>query len=206
MPSRDMSKYAPKSWEDRDFDFELPSGDICLLRRLEPLDLIEYGLQDKLDFATAVVQGVHVKNGAMSKVEKVKRDRARREATAKGQDPDEAVEELETEAALAAMKADPEQMMNMKQALNIILINFVVAPEMHEPPELDEDRVVGRYYTDAVPWNDKMAIFNKLMAGVKVVESFREGPEEAVGDVAPESVVRPAAKRPARAPRKGSSR
>lgn len=206
MPSRDLSKYTPKAWEDRDFDFELPSGDICLLRRMEPLDLIEFGLQDKLDFATTVVMNTHVKNGSMSKVDKIKRDRAMREASAKGEDPDAAVEALEAEKALEAMKANPDQMRNMKEALNIILANFVVAPEMHEPPELDEDRVVGRYYTDAVPWNDKMAIFNKLMAGVKVVESFREGSEEAVGDVAPEPSVRPAAKSRARSPRKGSPR
>lgn len=205
MPSKDNSVYAPSAWLSRDFEFELPSGDKCLLRKIDPMSLIETGMLDKLDFATNVVMGTHVKNASMSNVERIKRERAKREAKAKGEDPDKAVSRVDDEEALKSLRENPEQLSGFRDVMDNMLLLGVVAPKMTLAPENDDDRVDGVFYTDTVPFNDKLAIFNKLMAGVKVVEQFREGSEEAVGDVAPEPGVRPATKRPARAPRKRST-
>lgn len=206
MPSKDHSKYAPKSWASNEFEFDLPSGDQCLLRKLDPLSLGEHGLLEKLDFATSVVMNTHAKNASMSKVERIKRDRARREAKEAGLDPDEAISEADG-ASLMEIAKSAENSKSFREVLDQMLILGVVAPEMHLPPEdPKEERDDERYYTDAVPFPDKMAVFNELMKGVKATEQFREGSEETVGDVAPKPSVRPAAKRTtARAPRKRSA-
>lgn len=200
MPSKDLSKYAPKAWGSPEFEFELPSGDVCLLRKVGPLELGEEGLLDKLDFATSTVMNVHAKNAAMSNVERVKRDRARREAKAAGKN-DEDIDK----ASLLELVKDAENSKAFREVMDNMLVLAVVAPEMHLPPKKGDPREDEWFYTDSVPFNDKMAIFNKLMEGVRGVETFREGPEETVGDVAPKPVVQPAAKRASRAPRKRSS-
>lgn len=200
MPSKEMQddEYAPKAWSFRDFDFMLPSGDKCRLRKMDPMLLVESDLMDKLDFATGVVMGTHVKNANRSKVEMVKTDRAKREARARGKDPDQ----VDDAVALANLRENPEQLLQFRSVLDEVLLIAVVKPTMHKPPEDDDERVDGLFYTDSVPFNDKIAVFNKVMEGVNAVAQFRKGSEAAVGDVAPEPSVRPAPKRAPRAPRK----
>lgn len=198
MPSKDMSQnYAPAAWGSRDFEFEIPSGGTCLLRKMDPLALIETGLMDKLDFATNVVMNTHVKNAGRSKIEQVKADRAKREGK-----PPPAEDDT---VALQTLIDNPDQLLAFRDVLDQVLLLGVVAPKMHLPPEDDADRVDGVFYTDSVPFNDKLAVFNKLMEGVRVIEQFRSGSEEVVGDVASQPVVRAAPKRPARAPRQRSA-
>lgn len=195
MPSTDFSKYAPKSWSDAEFEFVLPSGGVCLLKKMDPFELGEHGLMDKLDFATSVVMNTHAKNANLTPVERVKRDRAKREAKARGEDPS-AIDEAELDkVSMKEIMKNAENSRSFREVMDEMLVIGVVAPKMHLPPESREEKVKGVFYTDAVPFSDKMAIFNKLMEGVRAAEQFREGPEEAVGDVAPEPSVRPAAKR-----------
>lgn len=190
MPSKDMSQYAPAQWTDNTYDFEIPSGGKCLLRKLDPLVLVEHGLMDKLDFATSVVMNTHAKNANLSPVERVKRDRAKREAKAKGQDPNDVVAEAMDQATMQSIMTSAENSAAFRQVMDQLLILGVAAPVMHLPPEKEEDRDDTRFYVDSVPFNDKMAVFNKLMEGVRGVEQFREGSEETVGDVASEPSVR----------------
>lgn len=200
MPSKDRSKYAPKSWLDHEYEFDLPSGDVCLLRKVGPLEMAEQGLMEKLDFATTVVMDTHAKNANMSNVDRVKRDRARREAKTKGQDPGAVT--AEDEISMASIMKNAENSKAFRQVMDEVMVLVVVAPEMHLPPQdQSEERDDEWFYTDAVPFTDKMAIFNKVMEGVRSVETFREGSEETVGDVASEPSVRPATKRAPR-PRK----
>jgi hypothetical protein len=194
MPSTN-GKYAPKAWGAMEFDFDLPSGDVCQLKKIDPFELAEAGLLDQLDFATSVVMNTHAKNGRMSNVERVKRDRARREA--QGRNPDEVTEE--DVMTLADIAKNAEHSKAFREVLNKLIAIAVVQPEMHLPPPKGKERNDEWFYVDAVPFPDKMAIFNRIMEGVRGVEQFREGPEETVGDVAPKPVVRAAAKRPARA-------
>lgn len=202
MPSNDLSKYAPANWASNEFEFTTPSGALVLLRNMDPLSLAEEGLLDKLDFATSVVMNTHVKNAQRSNVERVKADRAKREAKARGDDPEKAAEASLDQATINSLMENPEQLSSFKGLLDQVLVNFVVAPQMHLPPEKRDDKVDGRYYTDSVPFNDKMAVFNKLMEGVRATEQFREGSKEAVGDVAPQPSVRKPTQRAARAPHK----
>lgn len=196
MPSKDSTdKYAPAAWAEAEFEFPLPSGGVCLLRKIDPLELGEHGLLDKLDFATSVVMNTHAKNASLTPVERVKRDRARREAKARGENPD-VVDAAEMDmASMKEIMNNAKNSQGFRAVMDQLLVLGVVAPEMHLPPEKREDKVKGLFYTDAVPFNDKMAVFNKLMEGVRTVEQFREESEEGVGNVAPEPSVRPAAKR-----------
>jgi hypothetical protein len=187
MPSTE-NKYAPKSWAEAEFEFKLPSGDLCLLRKMDPLSLGEHGLLDKLDFATSVVMNTHAKNASLTPVQRVQRERAKRA----GEDPDEP--NLD-EVSMKEIMKNAENSRSFREVMDQLMVLGVVAPEMHLPPGKGEERVAGLYYTDAVPFSDKMAVFNKLMEGVRTAEQFREEPEESVGDMAPEPSVRPAAKR-----------
>jgi hypothetical protein len=180
MPSKDNSQYAPKSWTNNEFEFTVPSGDKCLLRKLDPLMLVEHGLMDKLDFATSVVMNTHVKNAQRSNVERLKAERAQTEAS--------------DAAAIRGLMQKPEEISKFREVMDLVLTLAVVAPEMHLPPDNGDARNDGWFYTDRVPFNDKMAIFNKVMEGTRVVEQFREGSEEVVGAVAPEPGVRPTTK------------
>lgn len=207
MPSKSNAngaedKYAATTWAVRDFDFTTPSGQLCLLRKMDTFDLLDMGLMDKLDFATGVVMEKHVKNAQMSNVERIKRDRARREAKAAGEDPDLAEQGALMEEAWDKVQKDPKQLLEFRGILNEVVERFVVAPKMLAAPEKEEDRVEGFHYTDMIPFEDKVAVFNVLMKGTRVVEQFRDGSEEAVGGVASKPSVRPAPKRRAPARRK----
>lgn len=192
MPSTQNSEYGSASWLEYEYDFFLPNGDKVLLRKLDPFVLGEHGLLDKLDFATSQVMKTHVKNANMSNVDRIKRDRAIREAKAKGE---EYVEEVADEATILDIAKNAESSAAFREVMDKLMMLGVVKPEMHLPPEAGKPRVRGTFYTDAVDFPDKMAIFNKLMEGVRTAEQFREGPEETVGAVAPKPSVRPAAKR-----------
>lgn len=198
MPSKDLSQYAPSNWTDNTYEFEIPSGGKCLLRKLDPLVLVEHGLMDKLDFATSVVMNTHAKNANLSPVERVKRDRAKREAKAKGLDPDAVVAEAMDKSTMQAIMKSAENSAAFREVMDQLLVLGVAAPTMHLPPENEDDRDEAWFYTDSVPFNDKMAVFNKLMEGVRGVEQFREGSEETVGDVAPKPSVRKPTQRASR--------
>jgi hypothetical protein len=196
MPSKDFSEYAPAEWAFNTYDLDIPSGGKCLLRKVDPLQLSEAGLMDKLDFATSVVMDTHVKNANLSNVERVKRDRAKREARGKGLSEEEAVAELEDKQSMRNVMKSAENSKAFREVMDQLIVLAVVAPKMHLPPEdPDEERNDEWFYTDAVPFHDKMAVFNKVMEGVRAVQQFREESESAVGDVAHDAGVQPAAKR-----------
>jgi len=189
MPSSQSNEYAPTAWGIRDFDFEVPSGGKVRLRRMDPLDLIKYELSDKLDFVTSLVLNKHVANGSRSKVEQIKAERAKREARAAGKDPAE--EGISVEDLLK----DPKKFDGLSEVLDAVMLVGVLQPALQLPPAEDKDRVEGIIYTDTVPFNDKMAIFNKLMGGINSLEQFREGSTPAVADVESQPSVRSPRKR-----------
>jgi hypothetical protein len=197
MPSTSNDQYAPSSWVSSTYEFVLPSGDKCLLNKIDPLTLAEAGLMDKLDFATNVVMNTHAKNANMTTVERVKRERAKRA----GQDPDEDSDR----ATMQEIMRNAENSRVFREVLDQMMVVGVAAPKMHLPPEDGAEKELGKFYTDAVPFADKMAVFNELMKGVRATEQFREGSEEGLGDVAPKPSVRKPAERSARAPRKRSA-
>lgn len=191
MPS-DQPQYGT-TWTNRDFDFTTPSGSLCRLRKMDPLELVEAGLLEKLDFVTTVVSTVHIPNAKQSPAQRAKAQRAKAEKT------EEEIERELTRKALDEVSKDPSKVGNLRRVLDEVACRVVVAPSVHPAPRRAADREDGLIYADMIPFNDKMAIFNAVMKGVKTAEQFREESGEPLGDVASEPSVSDAPKRRPRA-------
>jgi hypothetical protein len=192
MPSPQNSEYAATTWgQPTTYELTCPSGQKCLLRKIDPFDMLETDLLDKLDFVTSVVMNKHVKNANMGNVERIKAQRAIRE----GKTDIEAAKDM----AAADIMNDPKKLKDFKDVMDSVLVVAVVAPSIKKPPADQDDRVEGVVYTDTVDFSDKMAVFEKVMEGVKVAERFRGEPAESVAAVAPQPGVRKPAVRRTRA-------
>jgi len=198
MPSQ--NDYQATAWgKPKEYDFTCPSGQKCLLRKIDPFDLLAAELLDKLDFVTSVVMNKHVANAKMSNVDRIKAQRAARE---KGDASELAAAK---EMAAAELINDPKKLKDFQEVMESVMLFAVVAPKLTLPPAKDEDRQDGEIYTDTVDFQDKMAIFSKVMEGVNVAERFRERSEELVAAVASEPGVRKPAQRRSRAKGSGSA-
>lgn len=184
------------NWASNEYDFQCPSGSWCRLQKIDPLMLIEDGLISQLDFITSVVVNEHVANAEMSTAQRVKAQRAQN-----GKTPAEIEAEV-SEKAFSSMMEDPSKIGNLRQILDKVALKAVVIPVVHPAPKSRDQREDGLVYTDMITFEDKMAIFNSVMQGVKALEQFREVPGETVGNVASEPDVQPVAKRRTRAPSK----
>jgi hypothetical protein len=164
---------------------------------MDPMTLVGEGLLDDMDFLTTMVLNEHIPNAKKTAVQRAKEAKA---AVGSG-----TMTEKEKEAEKAAkimdeIFQDPKRMKNLITVLDKVLVSAVIRPEIKPIPEVfQNERVEGVIYTDHIDFNDKMAIFNRLMKGVKSLESFREGSEESVGAVARSTGVSKSTKRaPAR--------
>lgn len=166
MPTNNENKYAATSWGEPDtFDFECPSGQLCLMRRADIGALIERGLLTRLDSLTNLVE-----DKVMPKSPK-----ARAEAEAK-----------QTKAVMQKLgKMDPAEMGNIMKLVNDVVLSSVVQPQLKPVPdiELGEERHEGTIYVDSVSFNDRMAIFGKAMEGLGNLRNFREQSGESVGSL-----------------------
>ena len=197
MPSTDnKNKYAPTKWgTSNEFDFECPSGQVCRLRRIDPVDLAATGLLSKLDWLTATVLNEHIPNGRKTAAQKAKESKAN-----VGKSKQEVEEELRAKAYKGLLD-NPDRLAKFKSTVDDVLILAVVEPPLALPPQpTNEDpspsREEGQVYTDTIDFNDKMAIFNLATKGVSELEPFREGSEEPVVPVASvESIQQPTKRR-----------
>ena len=199
MPSENNTqmtedKYAPTAWGGgNEFDFTTPSGQLCRLRRMDPVALLGEGLLDKLDFLTSMVVSDHLPNAKKTALERAK------EAKAKVGTAGMTEEEKEAEKNSKVMEEifqDPKRMQELVKTLDKVLVAVTIKPEILAIPEVFENnRVEGAIYTDHIDFNDKMAIFNRMMKGVKDLESFREDAVESVGSVARSASVSKPTKR-----------
>lgn len=191
MPS---DPYAPTAWgQGNEFDFTAPSGQLCRLKKVDPVDLVADGLLGKLDFLTSIVVGEHLAEAQMTPMQRAKANKAK--ATGKAQ-----TEEQIKEEALNSLMSDPRKLKDFSKILNEVVIGVVVKPEIHPVPvvknnEPAPEREAGLVYVDTVDFNDRVAIFNAVMSGVKNLEPFREEPQESVAVVASKPGVRKPAKR-----------
>jgi hypothetical protein len=192
MPSNDENKYAATTWgHSTEFDFETPSGQLCRMRRIDPTKLISMGILDQLDFLSGHVLNDLIPNGRRTAAQKAKDSK---------ENVGKSVKEREREArdkALKEMMDSPEKIEEFTKVLDKVVVAVVMEPSLALPPQPDPEpseyvppREEGVVYTDTIDFNDKVAIFNRATKGVSSLEQFREGSEEAVGDVAPVQRVR----------------
>lgn len=162
MPSNN-DKYAATSWGGpTEFDFECPSGQLCLMRKVDISVLMEKGLLTKLDSLTSIVENEVIPKNAKQKAE------------AEAQKIKSAVDTLKSRT--------PEEMRTIMTLVNELVVMSVVKPELHLVPANGKRRD-GVIYVDSVGFGDRMAIFGKCMEDTANLRQFREGTGESLGDL-----------------------
>ena len=180
----DYNRYAPTpAWGDDLFDVTTPSGQVCQVRKLDMIDLVELDLVDKFDSLTPVV--------GKGPEKKAPADRKKSKAAL-------AREEEEAQASFAKdLMKDKEKFRQLVNSIDLAVERAIVQPEVRRPVKtLDTGQVVelprserepGVIYTSQIGFEDKMHIFDAVFSGVADLEPFREEPTDSVGDVAKES-------------------
>lgn len=156
--SADKSPYAPTAWGAKEFDFVVPSGQRCRLRRLEVEKLLEEGILDRVSRLPGL---------AAELVEK-----------AEGAPPSPAMPDREQIRAVI-------ELTNVLLPLAVVapVISRMPDPEAEDPE--DRERQPNRIYPDDVDIFDRVAIMERLLKGVKSLDRFRDAGAAVtgVGDV-----------------------
>lgn len=158
------SRYRPDAWGGSPYkELMVPSGGMCLVRKLQPMDLIG---GDALEASNLLTDAI---------------SRRLAEAKAGPQDhkkPKAQQEEEEREKIAAALGKAFDRPENVDGLIDTIVLKAVVEPELVRPPKEISDRVAGVIYLDTVPFPDKMAIFNWVMKGMDDLKTFRQQTDE----------------------------
>jgi len=159
QPQEDpTSKYAPNTWLSGGVggleDFQVPSGQLCLVRRPGLQGLIKAGVLHNVDSLSQIVNEKHLKRV-----------------------DGKATQEIE----IGSLMQDEKGMEEVLHVMDKIVCHVVVKPEIHMTPNDVTRRQQGVVYADMVDLVDKMAIFNYAVGGTRDMESFRSGLDAAVG-------------------------
>jgi hypothetical protein len=172
----------------------LPSGQTCYARRMGLEGIMKAGILGEADSLTAMVDRKHIKRV---------RDPKTKEVT----------EELNPSSVLKDAKALKDIVLLVDRAAPFIVTEPAVASHvevledgstrMIPPEERDESFV----YTDQIPLEDKMFLFDYAVGGTRDVHTFRQQSSDAVagvvdGEDVPAKAVRVAGNRAARRSRK----
>lgn len=147
-PIESTNRYVPTTWGSYDEEFEVPSGQLCRVRKLDFADVMGSGLMDKLNTLQGVVDR-NVRKG-------------------EGQPPVDPMK----------MMTDRRTAAQFASLLNQVTTLVVTEPHVEMPPDKKSERVDGVIYADTVGLADKMAIFQYAMGDLGKLESFRSGADE----------------------------
>jgi hypothetical protein len=165
MPENKNDKYAVvKSWaSDIFYDYELPSGQLCQLKKLQMEDLAKMNLVEMMDtFASLMAEPDASKK-------------------AKGKAKPKSVEEQNRERGLRLFE-NPERLAKVLETSNTVCIMAINQPKVHAAPADPEDRLEGVVYVDSIPFDDKIAVMNHVMDTLGGADSF-PGQGIPVGDL-----------------------
>lgn len=164
-PTLTDDPYAPTAWGGSiEEDFVCPSGQVCLVRKLDVIDLVAEGVLNSVDFLTETVQSKHINAATVTPGQLA-------EVAAKATDN---------------LAEDPEKFALFSEAVNKVVLRVVAKPELQPVPAPGLPRVNGVVYIDAVRSADKFAIFNFVVSGKResrAVAQFRSEGNESVGAV-----------------------
>lgn len=178
---------APPTWgQSKYHDLELPSGHTIQVQKVDLQALVAAELVDEFDKLSSTAD------------EKVVQP-------AKGKRPADRPKKKQTKAEKDAAEQEAfkkfftkDNIESLTGIMDRLLPQLVVQPKIKQATIKDEagkwvplgieDREEGVIYVDTVPFADQMAIFEFGMSGMDMdgLESFREQPEQAVANVAPE--------------------
>lgn len=170
MPS--SNKYEATAWGGSNLtDLEVPSGQMCQVKRPNPRQLISLKILDSFDQLSKLVDN------------KVKR--------VKGKPQPSAPKEVDVQAVFSR---NPEKMVELLEICDKVTEFMVVQPKVRRPvkvidgkdvPLEEDERDEHVIYTDQIDEMDKMFIFQYSVGGGSDLASFREQVEQssrAMGD------------------------
>lgn len=174
-----QSKYMPAAWGGNPYtELKVPTGGVCLVRKLQPIDLAGGDALGATDLLADIVQ---------ERIQKAK-------GTPQDHRKPEAEQRRENEAKIldkiSGAISSPE---NLDSLVDTVVIKAVVEPQILRAPADMVDRVDGAVYVDTVPFADKMAIFDWVMKGLDGLKGFRKPTDRDVAGVeASDGVPHPA--------------
>lgn len=159
-----LNKYSLTGWgkQSKEFDIVLPSGQTCLVTKLQMEAIVELGLMNDLDSFTGSI----IPDKKSSKKKSAKQ------------------EEQDTEDSFVNALKDKTQFSKMMGTIDKVVVACVVIPAVTHVPAEGEERRDDVVYTDMIDFNDKLTIFGKVFDGLGGMEPFRPGSEPALGAVA----------------------
>ncbi len=162
MPDENKNKYAVTSWAGGTRDLEVPSGQMCLVRKSSVQALMAAGVIHDLDGLSKLVGTELV-------------------APAEGKRPTKKA--LSEEDAAKSILADPKKFEDLMTLLDKVTCHVVLQPRIERTPNDVTRREDGHIYADMVDLEDKMAIFQYATGGIKELETFRDKRSQDVGGV-----------------------
>jgi hypothetical protein len=151
-------KYATTQWGGEVFeDLPLPSGQLCLARRVGLEGLMRAGIIHDIDPLMGLVQ--------------------------QHQDRVQGKETEDAQAQMIALMRDDDKMSSLFHLLDRILCHVVIKPAVQMAPNDITLRERGVVYSDTVQMEDKMYIMSWAIGGADAVAGFREEYEKLVGGV-----------------------
>lgn len=169
MPAKqkpEIDPYAPTNWGVLSEDLTCPSGQRCLVRRIDPMKLMSDGTLHKTDMLTSMVHQQHVAKKAKG-----------------GKDASKAAE-MQTEKVLFEALKDPVKMAEIVDTVNSVVLATVIKPELQPALEDETERVDGLVYVSDVELNDRMFIMQFAFGGTRAAAKFLEQLDESVDRLA----------------------
>lgn len=165
----DPNPYAPTVWGNRYVDLTVPSGQLCLVQRLELSSLIEGDAVDDYNVLVSLVETEHVS----------KKSRGSGKAPGKSKQASKHAD---------AILGDRDHLKKVLRLTDIIVQKVVVQPPIHPIPRDEEGnelpRVEGVVYIDSVADTDKAFLVQWAFGGTRDLERFRQELNETVDGMA----------------------
>lgn len=138
------SQYAATTWGGNDeYDFRTPSGQLCLIRKIDTERLVEAGILSKVTRLSGLVQqGID---------------------TSEGKPPVKGV---------SAILDEPEKAREVIEVINALVVSLVVQPQLYVPVE-GKPAPAGAINVNKVQLGDRIAIMEEAMGGVTKLDAFR---------------------------------
>lgn len=137
-----FDQYAPTTWGAGEYDFVVPSGQRCRLRKMQVEELAKRGILDKVTRLPGLTETVIQK--------------------AEGQPPEKVAE-----------MPSAETIKTVTDLVNELIPLVVIAPVISPIPAENEERTPGRIYVDSIDIEDRIAILNRAIGGLKNLDTFR---------------------------------
>jgi hypothetical protein len=152
-----------------DMELECPSGQVCLVRKSSPEQLVAMGIIDRIDVLSKLVDIKHVKR-------------------VKGK-PSSIPSQVDVEA----LSKNPKIAVDILTLADKVVEAVVLEPNVKRPTKtvdgievslLHSERIDGQVYTDMIDFMDRMFIFQHAVGGNTDLHSFREQFQSNVANMA----------------------